>query len=784
MKLQSSPGTHRTKLAALLLWLAFPLLVSGATLVRDGQPAAVIALPPQPDESETHALADITAHIEKISGAKLPSATVAAEQVASFTSEAKAKGQVPIFIGRNANAMLAKQLPPQRGAFVLQVTKDAVMIAGNGEGPAYGVLELLEQLGCRWFMPGDLGTIIPHLKTISLKEQTTAQSPSFVSRWFQMPDRDRQTITLDWQARVRCGGDVFAGGHGIHPPPFMLDKKTGEWGPKENAEFYSLIKGQRVGRQHCVSNPKLIEFSINRVKELRLAGKGPVVAMGPNDGGGFCECEKCRALDGGDFDPFSNENSVTDRYIWFFNQVLKGVEAEFPDTKLAFYIYHSYMRPPKRWKLHPNITGALAPIALDRVHGFSNPIAPEKSYARWLYQEWGKIMPELYDRGYWSNLADPGFPFIIVHRLRDEIPACHELGLKGWRVETFPNYGPQFPTMYVAAKLMWNHKTDVDALLRDCYEKFFGPAAAPMGRYITLMDAALRDGDFCTGSAWDMPHFYPATLRKEARALLDEGKKLSAGKGDCAARAQMITETFDMLEAFIAMMDARVRVDFVAAKAELEKLDAVAEKLMGYKSVPMLSVGRHSTYVNYMNRFFRPCTEQGYERVTGGNRLVAAAKDEWQFQIDPQSVGEDIGFWRGDITGGNWQTIKTSSSSWSNQGLRYYKGLAWYRQTVEVPAAMAKERIFFWCGAADEVAKVWINGKPIGISHGSAMSPFELDATGAVQAGKNVITVCVANLVVNELGTGGILAPVILYAPAGGKDAQLRNVRDLKPTFP
>jgi len=41
-----------------------------------------------------------------------------------------------------------------------------------------------------------------------------------------------------------------------------------------------------------------------------------------------------------------------------------------------------------------------------------------------------------------------------------------------------------------------------------------------------------------------------------------------------------------------------------------------------------------------------------------------------------------------------------------------------------------------------------------------------------------------ACLVVNELGTGGILAPVILYAPAGGKDAQLRNIHDLKPTFP
>ena len=35
----------------------------------------------------------------------------------------------------------------------------------------------------------------------------------------------------------------------------------------------------------------------------------------------------------------------------------------------------------------------------------------------------------------------------------------------------------------------------------------------------------------------------------------------------------------------------------------------------------------------------------------------------------------------------------------------------------------------------------------------------------------------------DELGTGGIVAPVILYAP-GGAEAKLENTRDLKPTFP
>ncbi len=117
--------------------------------------------------------------------------------------------------------------------------------------------------------------------------------------------------------------------------------------------------------------------------------------------------------------------------------------------------------------------------------------------------------------------------------------------------------------------------------------------------------------------------------------------------------------------------------------------------------------------------------------------------------------------------------------------MRYYKGLSWYRQTVDIPAEFKGQRVFFWCGGVDEKAKAWVNGKPIGISHGASFYPFEMDATDAIRAGEsNVIVVGVLNERVNELGTGGIVAPVILYAPAKGKDAELENSRPLGETFP
>jgi hypothetical protein len=298
------------------------------------------------------------------------------------------------------------------------------------------------------------------------------------------------------------------------------------------------------------------------------------------------------------------------------------------------------------------------------------------------------------------------------------------------------------------------------------------------------MDGALRDSPHITGCSWDMPHHYPPAIRKQARALLDQGKKLAPSESDYAERVRVVTGVFDMLEAFIAMLDHRAAGDFVAAKADLDRMDAIATPLMEMKPVPMVHAGRFSTYVNYMKRFFRPCTEQGYARVTGGNKLAAVAADEWDFLLDPPHVGEEIGLFRPDITGGQWQKIKTSTSSWSNQGLRYYKGLAWYRTTLDVPAEFKNKRMFLWCGGVDEKCKAWVNGKPVGISPGAAFSPFEFDATEAVQPGKNVVVFAVNNFVVNELGTGGIVAPVMLYAPAKGKDAQLENIRPLGETFP
>jgi hypothetical protein len=756
----------------LLLAITQPLLAD-ATLTKDGVSTSIILLPPNPDKAESTAATELQSHIQLISGAKPDILNLTPNQ----SPKDAAQGKTPILLARPAAPNSAHPTSKDPSAFTLSVTPDAVTITGNqSPGTLIGAYELLEQLGVRWFMPGELGRVLPSSKTITLKDQSTAQAPSFAARW-------AAPLDATWQTRNRMGGHYFAGAHGIGPFAGSNEQRAKIFA--ETPEVYAFRKklGKRAPGQVCISNPKVLEITVKYAKEyFRKNPAASSIAMGPNDGSGFCECEKCLALDADDWDAFSNEPSVTDRYIWFYNQVLKGISDEFPDKKIETYIYHCYAKPPVKVVPDPRIRGALAPIALCRVHGPTNPICPEKSYYLWTASAWGKLIPEVFDRGYWFNLADPGFPFLMVGRIRQEIPAAKKAGITGWRVEAVGHWASENPSLYIASRLMWDENANVDALMQDFAEKFYGPSSKPMAAYTLLLDNALTNADFHTGSSFDMPHFYPADFRKKARTLLDEAAKLAPADSLYAKRVQLTTKTFDYLEAFISMIELRNKHDYVAANAELEKIDALRTDLTKNYDIPMLNP---KLAESYLKRFFRTPTEQGFKRVTDGNEFVAGLSDQWSFSLDPQAMGEFMGLERPNLTGANWQNLLTSSKSWSDQGLRYYKGEAWYKQTIDIPAKFQGKRIFLWVGGVDEKAKVFLNGKPIGISGGGAFVPFEVDATDAILPGKpNTLTLRISNTTVNELGTGGITAPVMFYAPKDGKDAKLENIRVLGSTFP
>lgn len=741
-----------------ILFLSFLILCSFSylhakevILVENGKAKSVILISSKAHEDEQLAAKELVDHIEKMSGCHI-----------EILQEIPGKGwQVDsgityIFIGSSAmtseieKSILSSGNDP--ASFMIKVEANPqginhIRIAGlSPQATLFGVYELLEQIGVRWYMPGNIGTVIPEKKTIAINEQNTVQVPSFTARHLQM------SVDKTWYRRMRLGGPYFPSAHGIPIGKADISKEP---------DLFALVNGKRQTSQLCVSNPEVLARAIKETRNyFKKNPSATWIGMGPNDGGGFCECENCLALDGGDIDNFENESSMTDRYIWFFNKVVEGISDEFPDKKIGFYCYSCYMKPPVKIKPNTRIVPAFAPISLCRIHGMSNPICPERSYYKKIIEDWGKILPETYERGYFFNLADPGFPFSKVHAIRDEIPVAKEAGIKGWRVETIPHWASMTPTIYIATKLFWNHSADVDALIHDFAVNFFGPASDEMEKYVRLMDAALRDADYHTGCSHDLPFIYNPTIMKNADQYLKKAESITKNT-KYAERVAIFRLSYDYLVAFLSMLENRNKFDFISAKKDLEKIQEIQQKAFQYE--PKMFSEKAAT--SYMKRFFSPCVEQGFERTTGKNLFVAGLPDEWDFLIDPTSIGEEVGYHRAEKIGGNWGKVKTKTLSWSDQGLRYYKGDAWYRSLAVIPEKFKGKRIFIWFGGVDELAKVWINGNLAGTSPGKAFVPFEFEVTDFIEFGKgNTIAVKITNQRLNELGTGGITAPVMFYA--------------------
>jgi len=710
-------------------------------LVKKGDARAVVVLPAGAEDDEVLASKEIVDYVRQISGAEL--------QV--VRGKAALGHGKKIVIGLSLcpgaeNAIKAKGDDP--AAFLFAVRKDGAYLAGlSPRGTLYAAYELLEQLGVRWFMPGELGTVVPREADIRLALQETVAVPSFTGRHLS------DTRDPAWTRRCRLSG-LNAGSHNL---PVKID-------PEKELELFCTEDGRRT-HMIRVSHPEVLRRVTAAV--LGYFRKNPqarYISMGPPDGAGF----GTDPWDAGDMDPLHGKISVTDRYVKFFNLILDEVQKEFPEAGIAFYAYAQYMRPPIREKPNPRILPVLAPIDLCRFHSVDNPICPERSYMKEVIAGWQALGCAVFYRGYFFNLADQGLPFSMIRQIAEEIPFFHRSGIIGCRVQCMPMWGHHAPSLYLATRLMWNAEADPQAIMDDFFMRFYGPAGPPMQAYFEIMEEAFYQADYHTGNVFDMPHI----LTGEVMATLDReliaAARKSPAQSDYAARVALVREAHDYGQANLSMMAAFN--DFRFAEAREQHDLAVAIRDRGLKLTPKMFFPLAAN--GYLRRFWTGAVSSGWERIQEGNEIALPLPDEWLFLLDPLDGGESLGFSKPGMGTNNWLRLKTRSSSWSNQGLRYYKGVAWYRTTATVPARFKGRPLRLWLGGIDDTPTAWINGQPLEcLLRGAAPMgrPWEFDATDAVRVGKeNVIVIKVVNKRVNELGTGGITGPAMIWAAPTG----------------
>ncbi len=141
----------------------------------------------------------------------------------------------------------------------------------------------------------------------------------------------------------------------------------------------------------------------------------------------------------------------------------------------------------------------------------------------------------------------------------------------------------------------------------------------------------------------------------------------------------------------------------------------------------------------------------------------------WNFQKDSLETGERDRWFdglpdsRAIAVPGSWNEQFTDS--------RDYLGMAWYETTTWFPNSWKGQRIFLRVGSANYAAKLWVNGKPLGMHEGGHL-PFAFEITSMVQWGeKNRITIQIENMLKpSRVPTGGMTGSFFQSNPKANFD--------------
>lgn len=358
-------------------------------------------------------------------------------------------------------------------------------IWGFDERGSYNaVCGLLRRLGMRWYLPGEIGEVVPRLATITLPALDETVRPDFAVRRFNVRFGTLGFETARWAMRlgmrdpnelqVAHGMDTMTGNDAIfakHPDWFAL-----YGGKRHYTPGYSK-------NQLCYSHPGLFEETVRYARALFDQYDFETVSIMPPDGyTAICQCPDCAGKD----DPARADRGHLSDYVWdFVNRVAKEVGKTHPDKRILNCAYGAYTLPPLRIdKLAPNVQVCIV--------GGRRPTAdqPEQQAAlRQLREEWlaKTSQPLLIFENY--PFTDRGWylPSFVPHTIGAGINETKGVSMGE---DIWLSLGPDFTKralgynhfpVYFTARMYWGGKeADVDAMFREYCGLFFGPAERGM----------------------------------------------------------------------------------------------------------------------------------------------------------------------------------------------------------------------------------------------------------------------------------------------------------------
>lgn len=561
------------KLIISLLSLCATLPLSAAVTLGD-TPLTAIVTPEDAPSCSRLAASELQKYIEKTSGDKLPILNAAADATGNiFVGEqpdlcADLQPEGYRITARDGNLFITgrDQREPVSGIRnpwdFYEVYNQELGIGAFGEaGSLYGVYNFLEKYaGTRFYWPGEVGTVITSQDITVPADANDSNYPKFSYRYAWLCNFNVAPVESLWFRQL---------GLGSRSPVQIIDFNgffTNAF-KDTHPEYLALFNGERDSTDHCairggghlcLTTPGVTEAVAELICQyFRQHPEQHYFPLVPGDGlYHICECPDCQAQ----IEPEMGKIGDFSFHIWnFVNNVAAIVGKEFPDKNVGCLAYEHYLLPPKQIeKLNPNVAvmfcvnrGAMACPAyrdamLERMSGWA--ARTDKALFVWDYylHTW---MP-------WNRL-----PVVFTHTAKEDILRMYKNGFGGEFIEAeswnneFPNAIVNFPgtqhlNLYVTGKLYWDPELDIDALLDEYYNLFYGPAAAPLKHFFTLAeDCWNRSNAKCTVTSGIMESITPQDTFTVAElntlsSCLEEGIALTPEGSPYRTRIELLQQEF------------------------------------------------------------------------------------------------------------------------------------------------------------------------------------------------------------------------------------------------
>jgi hypothetical protein len=454
------------------------------TLVKKHKPVSSIVVAPNATVSELKAAAVLQNYIRQISGAVLD---IHYDTIGSSGTE--------ILISAGPTTVLGSD------GFTIRTDGSKLLIQGGpGNGALYGVYTLLEKyLGCRQYS-SKVG-FVPRSKSIVLPVINDTQVPSFAFRRIEYRDANIGEFA-DWN-RVTDGREW---GTWCHTFSELLP--PAEYG-QSHSEYFSYYDGARhpevnaAGEpvsQLCLSNPEVLQIVTGNLK--KFMEQNPTAkywSVSQNDNVRYCQCAECTKLNQEYASGDANETYVTGTMKYAANGMgslmyfLNKLAANFPDKVISTLAYQYTRKPPANITPAGNINIMLCDIESPRgvpINEGDQPFAKDLA-------GWGKLSNDILVWDYVIQFRHLLAPFPNLRTLQPNIRFLRANGVTALFEQGNRQSGGEFAELraYLLTRLMWNENVNVDSVMNQFLDGYYGKAGRQIREYIDLMHDKLEQSD-------------------------------------------------------------------------------------------------------------------------------------------------------------------------------------------------------------------------------------------------------------------------------------------------